>query len=395
MSLPDKPRFGRPRIPKTIFALGLVSLLNDIGGDAAAPLLPALVAAVGGGPLALGLIEGVADATSSFLLLFSGYVADRTGKLKGLTLTGYGIANLSRPLLSLVSSWWQVLLIRSGDRMGKGIRGAPRDTLVAEAAPSEWRGSGYSVHRGLEYIGALLGPAIAYLMLSRGVGLRTVLAWTVVPGALAICVLAIFVKDPVRKPLVERLTIGLPPSFPYRRFLLAVFIFTLGSASDAFLLWRARETGIPVASAPILWMILSLTKAFSSFFGGTVSDWRGRRFAILSGWSLYAAVYIGFALAQAQWHIITLFAIHGFFYGLTEGPEKALVVDLVPHEWRGRALGTYHAVIGLGTLPASAIFGFLYQKIGPLAAFGTGAGLALIAALILPPSRMLIRRDAR
>ncbi len=378
---------SRSIIPRTIVALGVVSLLNDIGGDAVSPLLPAFVGMVGGGPEALGLIEGVADATASLLQIASGYLADRTGKLKGLTFAGYGIANLLRPLLSLATAWWQILVIRFGDRAGKGIRGTPRDALVADAAPSALRGRGYGLHRGMEYIGALLGPALAYLMLSHGFSLRAVFAWTIVPGASALLVLGLFVNDVGRKPSVEVLpAFGLPPSAHYRRFLLAVLVFTLGSSSDAFLLWRAREIGIAVALAPILWMVLQIVKSASSFGGGALSDWWGRRATILAGWVLYSGVYVGFALAAAAWQIWLLFALYGIFYGLTESPERALVVDLVPESWRGRALGTYNAAVGLATLPASVIFGVLYENLGPTIAFGFGAALAIVAAFLLPSS---------
>jgi MFS family permease len=382
----DPAPAGPARIPRTILALGVVSLLNDIGGDAVSPLLPAFVAVVGGGPEALGLIEGVADATASLLQIASGYLADRTGRLKGLTIAGYGIANLLRPLLALATAWWQILVIRFGDRAGKGIRGTPRDALVADAAPAALRGRGYGLHRGLEYIGALLGPAIAYLMLSQGFGLRAVFAWTILPGASALLVLGLFVNDVARRPSVDAPALGLPPSAAYRRFLIAVLVFTLGSSSDAFLLWRAREIGIAVALAPILWMVLQIVKSASSFGGGALSDWWGRREAILAGWGLYAAVYVGFALARTSWQVWLLFALYGIFYGLTESPERALVVDLVPEDWRGRALGTYNAVVGLATLPASVIFGVLYQNLGAAAAFGFGATLAIAATFILPPA---------
>lgn len=376
---------GRAGIPATIIALGVVSLLNDIGGDAVSPLLPAFVGMVGGGPEALGVIEGVADATASLLQIGSGYLADRTGKLKALTFADYGIANILRPFLAVTTAWWQILAIRFGDRVGKGIRGTPRDALVADVAPPTSR-SGYGLHRGLEYIGALLGPAIAYLMLSRGVSLRAVFAWTVMPGVLCLLVLGLFVNDVTRKPSVETPAPGLPPSPAYRRFLIAILIFTLGSSSDAFLLWRAREVGIAIALAPVLWMVLHVVKSASSFCGGALSDWSGRRSAIVAGWGLYAAVYVGFGLARAPWQIWLLFALYGVFYGLTESPQSALVIDLVEENWRGRALGTYNGVVGLAMLPASVIFGLLYQRLGPEVAFGTGAALAILAALILPAS---------
>ncbi len=373
------------RVPATVFALGIVSLLNDLGGDAVTPLLPAFVATVGGGPEALGLIEGVADAATSLVQFGSGYLADRTGKQKGLALAGYGIANSLRPLLSLASGSWQILLIRLGDRVGKGLRGAPRDALLADATPAALRGTAFGVHRGMDHVGAFLGPVIAYLMLSQGLGVRAVFAWTAVAGALCIGVLAAFVKNTARPPSSERPSLGLPASPAYRRFLIATLIFTLGNSSDAFLLWRAREFGIAVALAPILWTVLHVVKSASSFLGGALSDRIGRRAAILSGWLLYAGVYISFGLARNPWQIWILFALYGVFYGLTESTGAALVVDLVDPDWRGRALGTYNAVAGFATLPASVVFGILYESLGQGVAFGFGATLAVLASLILPP----------
>lgn len=379
-------RRRRAQISATVVGLGIVSLLNDLGGDAVTPLLPAFVATVGGGPEALGLIEGVADATASLVQLGSGYVADRSGKLKALTFAGYGLANCLRPLLSLVNAWWQILLVRLGDRAGKGVRGAPRDALLADATPLSLRGTAYGLHRGLDHMGAFLGPAIAYLMLSHGIGVRAVFAWTAVAGALCLTVLGFFVKDSTPSRSLRTTRLGLPASPLYRRFLLAIAIFTLGNSSDAFLLWRARELGIAVALAPILWMVLHIVKSASSFYGGALSDWLGRRATILIGWVLYAGTYVGFALAASPWQIWLLFCAYGVYYGLTESPQSALVVDLVEEDWRGRALGTYNAVIGLATLPASVIFGALYQMLGPVYAFGAGAALATFASFILPAS---------
>lgn len=279
------------RIPRIIFALGVVSLLNDIAGDAVSPLLPAFVASVGGGPETSGLIEGVADATASGLQLVSGFLSDRTGKLKGLTFGGYAIANLLRPLLSVASAWWQILVIRFGDRVGKGMRGAPRDALVADAAPEALRGASYGLHRGFDHTGAVAGPALAYVMLSHGLSVRAVFAWTAVAGVLCLSVLGFCVKGVVRRPSIKPPRLGLPASHGCRRFLLAMLIFTLGNSSDAFLLWRARELGIAVAFAPILWALLQLAKSISSFSGGALSGRLGRRVTILMGWSVYVVTY--------------------------------------------------------------------------------------------------------
>jgi len=370
-------------IPRTIVALGIVSFLNDIAGEAISSLLPAFVASVGGGPEALGVIEGMADATASGLQLVSGYLTDRTGKLKSLTFSGYAIANLLRPLLSVAGACWQILLIRFGDRFGKGMRGAPRDALVADAAPEARRGASYGLHRGFDNAGAVAGPVLAYIMISHGLSARDVFASTAIVGVLCLAVLGCFVRDVVRPPLIRPLKLGLPAARSYRHFLLAILIFTLGNSSDAFLLWRARELGISVALIPMLWAVLQLAKSISSFGGGGLSDRLGRQITILAGWLVYIISYLGFAAASRPFHIWLLFPFYGIFYGLTEGVQSALVVDLVDQDWRGRALGAYNAVVGFAMLPASLIFGFLYQIAGPKAAFGSGAALAVIASLML------------
>ncbi|MGH7913289.1 MAG: MFS transporter [Candidatus Binataceae bacterium] len=371
------------RLPANVLALGLVALFNDSAGDMIHPLLPAFVGAVGGGPQALGLIEGIADATSSLVQLGSGYLADRVGRLKAATTVGYAVAVVARPLLALAQTWWQILGVRFGDRIGKGIRSAPRDALLADATPIASRGRAYGFHRAMDNAGAMVGPAVAWLMLSGGLSMREVFAWSAIPGLLTLAILQIMVADAAFGRFAHKESAGLPPSAAYRRLLVAIFVFTLGCSSDAFLLWRAAELGIANSLAPILWMVLSAVKAATSTWGGALSDRAGRRKVIIAGWAVYAATYLGFAFANAGWQVWLLFAVYGTFFGLTEGTEKALVVDLVEPQWRGRALGTYHAAVGIASLPASVVFGVLYQAAGPMVAFSTGAGLAIIAITIL------------
>jgi MFS family permease len=368
-----------------VIALGLVSLFNDAAGDMINPLLPALVASVGGGPEALGMIEGVADAAASLLQLASGYLADRFGRLKATTMAGYSIAALARPFLALVTMPWQIVLARFGDRLGKGVRGAPRDRLIADVTPAELRGRAFGYHRAMDNAGALLGPVIVYVMFALGLGTRSVFAWTAAPGLLSVLILGRVVKKEVA-PTTSKAAfeMGIPDTPGFHRFLTAIFVFTLGSSSDSFLLWRAHDAGIPTIFAPLLWLVLAFVKVASSTPGGNLSDSWGRRKTIISGWLLYAAVYLGFAFASAQWHIWSLFAVYGLFSGLTEGAERALVIDLVPNEWRGRALGAYQAATGIALLPASIAFGVIYNRFGAKPAFILGGVLALAAILILP-----------
>jgi MFS family permease len=288
-----------------------------------------------------------------------------------------------RPLIALATSWWHVLAVRWGDRVGKGIRTTPRDALLATATPAEQRGRAFGFHRAMDHAGAFIGSGIAALLLWREVPMTHIFAWTAIPGALAVLLLAFWVKD-AKAPTAARVEVGLAPSRPYRQLLVAIIVFTLGNSSDAFLLWRARELGVPLLYAPLLWLVLHATKTATSTWGGSVSDRLGRRPPILAGWAIYAAVYAGFGFANAGWQAWALFAIYGLYFGLTEGTEKAFIVDLVAPEWRGRALGAYHAAVGLAALPASAAFGAVYKFAGPRAAFGIGAGLAFCAALLLP-----------
>jgi MFS family permease len=393
MTRPEKPvsssvEPARPGLPRSVIALGIVSLFNDTAGDMINPILPAFVASVGGGPEALGIIEGVADAVASLLQLASGYLADRIGRLKAVTIAGYSVAAVARPLLALTTAPWQILMARFGDRLGKGIRSAPRDRLIADAAPSRIRGRAFGYHRAMDNAGALFGPLVVYALLAMGMKTRSVFGWTAAPGLLSLIILGASVREVQPQPAASRIEFGMPDTPGFRRLLVALFVFTLGSSSDSFLLWRARETGISVVYAPLLWLVLAFVKVASSIPGGELSDRLGRRNTIVSGWLLYAAVYFGFALASAPWHVWTLFAIYGLFSGLTEGAERALVVDLVPDQWRGRALGWYQAVIGIALLPANLMFGVLYQYLGAGYAFTMGAIWALLAVGLLPREQL-------
>jgi MFS family permease len=381
---PASVKEGRPSLHPTVVALAIVSMLHDLAGDMVTPLLPALLATMGSGPVALGLVEGVADATGSLLKLVSGYVADRIGHLKTLTVLGYGVANVLRPLLGLSGAWWQVLAIRFGDRVGKGIRGSPRDALVASVTTKETRGYAFGFHHALESLGAVFGTILGYVLLTAGMSVRQVIVWSAAPGVLTMLVVWLGVRARAEAPAPGVVKVGIPPVAGFRRLLFAIVTFTLGNSSDAFLLWRAHELGISVALTPVLWALLHVSRSATATWGGRLSDRRGRPFAMTAGWIIYAATYAGFALCRDSWQVWLLFTVYGAYYGLTEGAQKAMVVDIVPKEWQGRALGTFQMAIGLAALPASALFGLVYRQLGAPAAFGTGSLLALFAIIVLP-----------
>ena len=371
--------------------LSVVSFLNDAASEMIYPLLPLfLTRTLGAGPAVLGAIEGVAESSSSVLKLAGGWVADRLGRRKALVGWGYGIAAVGRPLVAVAGSAWHVLAIRFADRVGKGLRTAPRDALLAESVPEERRGTAFGVHRAADHAGAVLGPLLASGLLLLFPGrLRLVFALALVPGLLTVLLVVLKVREPRPEPPPPG---SAPPPRPrlrelgpvLPRYLGVLFLFTLGNASDAFLLLRARDLGVAVAAIPLLWAALHVSKSLWSVVGGALADRFGARRAIVAGWGVYAAVYAGFAFASAPWQAWALFGVYGLFFGLTEAPEKALVASFAPVGLRGSAFGAYHMAIGLGALPASLLFGVLWEGVGAEAALLVGAGIALLAALLLP-----------
>jgi len=373
------------RLPRTVVVLGLVSFFTDFSSEMIFPLLPTFLATLGAGGAFLGLIEGVAETTSAFLKLASGVWADRSAKKKPLVVAGYALASVARPLIALAQAPLQVLAIRFTDRLGKGIRTSPRDALIAQATPEDRRGAAYGFHRAMDHAGALVGPLVAFVLLrGAGVPIRVLFALTAIPAAAAMFALVVFVKEPAdaaATPASARLDLRfrrLPPRLYL--YLALVGIFTLANASDAFLLLRATRGGIPTIDLPLLWALLHLVKSTLSTPLGALSDRLGRRRVIAAGWLVYAAVYAGFALANAWWQIALLFVVYGVHFALVEGAEKALVADLAPADARGSAFGAFHFVVGLAALPASLGFGLIWDRISPAAAFAIAGGLALLAA---------------
>jgi MFS family permease len=374
-------------LPRNVKVLGAASLLNDIASEMIFPLLPGfLLTVLGGNRFYLGVIEGAADSVASLLKLWSGGKSDQSGRRKGLVLFGYSLAAVTRPLIGLVVAPWQLLLIRFGDRVGKGIRTSPRDALIADSTGESMRGRAFGFHRAMDHLGAAIGPLLAagFLWLWPD-GIRTLFLLTIVPGLLVVVMLAFLLREkPATAPPQERLQLSLKPfDGNYRRYLLALVIFTLGNSSDAFLLVRAAELGVPTYSLPLLWCLFHIVKSTSNLWLGRAVDRFSPRPFILVGWVVYALVYVAFGLATTAWEAWALFLIYALFYGLTEPAEKSLVANLVGAERKGLAFGWFNFAIGIATLPSSLIFGALYQYYGPLVAFGFGAGAAFVAATVL------------
>jgi MFS family permease len=343
---------------------------------------------LGGPVVALGVIEGAADAVSSALKLVAGRLSDRVGRRKPLVITGYALASFARPLTALATSWQHIFVIRLVDRAGKGLRGAPRDAMLAALASPNQRGRVFGFHRAMDHAGAVVGPlgAALFLWLVPG-GYRQLFALTIVPGAIAVALL-FFVPDvrPMNRPAArtgESVARRDSVPAPLKRFLVILAIFTLGNSTDAFLLLKLSEAGLSVTMLPLLWAALHVVKAGLSTSGGTLSDRFGRRVPIVAGWVLYAVVYVGFALSTAAAPLIAWFLTYGVYYALVEGSERALVVDLAPDALHGTAFGWYNAVLGAGALASSVLFGFIWQRFGAPAAFLLGAALSLTASLLL------------
>ncbi len=351
------------------------------------PLMPLFLTQIlGAGVVFVGLIEGIAESISSFLKLFSGWFSDRFRKRKGIILFGYSLASITRPFIGLATSAFDVLFLRSLDRVGKGVRSSPRDALISQAVSEDERGKAFGFQRSMDHAGAMVGPLIATLLLSYLTkNLRLVFGLSFIPALVCLWILYRGVTDVTPGPGSNVIPLRLnwrDWNKKFKYFLFIIILFTLGNSSDAFLLLRANDLGIGTVWIPVLWFFFHLSKTASSTPGGFLSDRIGRRRVIILGWAIYGVVYLGFAFATKAYHIWALFLVYGLFYGLTEGTEKAWVADLVDEQRRGTAYGAYHFAIGITTLPASLVMGFLWKTIGVEWAFSFGAAMALIAALL-------------
>jgi MFS family permease len=386
-----------------VWLVSWTSFFTDTASEAVYPIMPLyLTRVLGGTAMAIGIIEGAAEALNSLLKILSGRISDHWRSRKPFVIAGYSVSTAARPLVALASSWPQVLLVRLADRVGKGIRTAPRDALLAAWAEPSTRGYVFGLHRSMDHAGAVVGPLLASLFLwCYPEHYRALFALTLIPGVIGVLMLlpvpeaaappaavaqdrgaggSVVAKDfsPANQyAVVDGLESG------FYRYLGVVLLFSLGNSTDAFLLLRLSDVGVGAAWIPIAWAALHVVKATVSPIGGHLSDRLSRRGIIATGWLVYAAVYGGFAVATNKSALVALFLVYGVYYGLTEGVEKAVVADLAPAEARGTAFGAYHAVIGIGALAASLLFGLIWKVAGAPVAFAVGAALALVSAALL------------
>jgi MFS family permease len=414
MSASPLPADPQPSAARNVYVFGVTSLLNDTASEMAYWVLPAFLVSLGAGPAQLGLIEGLAESVASFAQLFSGYLTDRIDRRKPLVVAGYFVANAVKPLLAVVGAWWQILLIRFTDRLAKGVRGAPRDVMVAESVPKERLGSAYGLIQSMDSAGAILGPLAALVLLAH-YGIRSVFWAAAIPGALCVMVALFGIREtrrhvagdgdlksgneaagtnphlsqkaremghPAAPPNAS--TSALPGSFYF--VLLAVSLLSLGNSSDMFLVMRAQNVGIPVALAPLLGLVFNITYTLGSWPAGWCSDHFSRRGIAAAGYLIFAVVYFVFGRAPSTLAIWITMAVYGLYYALTQPVLKALVVETVGQEVRGRALGVYAFVTSVATLAASLITGEIWKHYGAGVPFYFSAGLAAASAVLLAVS---------
>ena len=383
----------KPRIPRPVWFLGLTSLFTDAATEMIYPLLPVYLSRVlGAGAVSLGIIEGVAEGVNSLLKVISGYWTDRSKRRRPIVIGGYAISSIARPFIAVTTSWPQVLVIRALDRVGKGIRGAPRDVLLARFATPTTRGRIYGFHRAMDHTGAIVGPLLATVFLFfMPEQYRLLFGLTAIPGAIAVAMLFFVDEDAEPAGVVANPKAQSPKpkaqsgKLPGRviALLAVLLVFGLGNSADAFLLLRLSDALGGATYVPLLWAAIHVVKASLSTWGGSLSDQFGRKRVIIAGWIVYALVYFGFATSAGATAFIAWFLFYGLYFALAEGAEKALIADLTPADRRGAAFGWYNATIGVGALIASILFGELYEQFGAPVAFMTGAALAGVAAVLL------------
>lgn len=380
----EKKYFG---FSKNVFFTGLVSFFMDLSSEMIYPLVPLFLANVlGVNKSMIGLIEGIAESTASLLKVFSGWLSDRIGQRKNLMLAGYALSTLSRPIIALAGTWQQVLAYRFVDRLGKGIRTAPRDAIIAESAETTHLARAFSFHRSMDTMGAVAGPAIALILLQLYNNNYKMVFWlSMIPGAIAVLIIVMFIKEKKRSAAAtaERPKLTLKHfDWKVKFFIVIATLFALGNSSDAFLILRAEQVGIPTVMIPAVYLVFNLIYSLSSIPLGIVADKYGKKRLILLGFVLFAGLYYGFAAAKNTTTIWVLFSLYGVFMGLTEGIQKAFLATIIPPDFKATAYGVYATAVGLATLPASLIAGLLWDRVSPAATFYFGAATATLSALL-------------
>jgi MFS family permease len=381
-------------LEKNVFFAGLVSFFMDFSSEMIYPLVPIFLSSVlGVNKSLIGFIEGVAESTASLLKVFSGWLSDRIGKRKILMIAGYGISAMCRPVIALSTIWGHVLAFRFADRFGKGIRGAPRDAIIAESTPRAELGRSFGFHRGMDTFGAVAGPALAFIILSFFTGNYRLVFWlSMIPGITAVLLIIFFIQERGRggKVSVNSDSVSkekLPPlpsisfDWRYKAFVAIATLFALGNSSDVFLILKATSVGIKASQIPLLYLSFNLVYALTSIPAGILSDKIGRKRIILSGFILFGFIYGGFAVSSEQKHIWALFLLYGVFMGLTEGIQKAFIASMIPKDFKATGFGIFNTSVGLAIFPASLIGGYLWDRFGPHATFYYGMTTAFISAL--------------
>jgi len=375
------------RMPRNVWVAGWVSFFMDVSSEMVYPLVPLfLSSSLGVGKSVVGMIEGLAEASASLLKLFSGAFVDRFGKNKLLMGLGYGISASSRPMLALAPGWGMVLAGRVTDRVGKGIRTAPRDAIIAASTPPGQLGLAFGLHRSLDTAGAVVGPAMALLILTVwNADYRLVFWYSLIPGIVSVLLIARYIDTDGRGRLAGPHFSWSVGGFNKRMytFLLAIGLFSLGNSSNAFLILKAEHEGVSAAWISAMYLGFNTVYAISAVPGGYLADRYGKRLMIAGGLGLFAGIYSGFALATSEVEIASLFILYGIYMGLTEGAQRAYLAGLAPESRRGTAFGLYHMIVGIAVLPASLIAGVLWDHMGPTAPFWYGASLAMLGSMIL------------